>query len=289
MRRLDILKIIPSTTPGVPSSIEIGLDFTSIFHGKEWLVDTGERQPFYNAQPSNSTLLVATSFEIVDNAKYKGKYTVYTKPDSNGLASSEYSAGSGRTTIRVTEAMPVGTGSELTSGVITNISTYLLTVSGESSLVVLEQQLKTDRPVALAGRFSSGWGEAVMQNMLLGTQNFAGPSAPDKPFQGQLWFDTINGLLKIKPTPLDNDDWVVANAAFLGGPPYRHHQTLSTATWTVNHGLNLADPYIASCDFFVDTPNGVKPILPIDVTYLNADQLTVTFSNPSTGYVIVRS
>lgn len=298
MRRLDILNITPSTNPAVPATIEIGLDYTSIFHGKEWIDENGLRYPYYTydtdtntatpSPPTGTTLLVATTFDIIENSKYSGRYTVYTKPDSAGLASSVYNSGSGNTIIRVNEAMPAGTGSELTDGYITHISTYLLTITGESNLVLLEQQGNDDRPIELVGRLSVGWGEVVMQNLLRQAQSFAGPSAPTNPFQGQLWYDTINGTLKIKQTALNNNDWIETNSAFFGGAPYRHTQSVGNTTWTINHNLGLASPYHATVDFFVNTVNGVKPILPLDVTFVSANQLTATFSNAETGYAVVR-
>lgn len=298
MRRLQILNITPSNNSAVPAKIEVGLDFTSIFHGKEWIDANGTRYPFYTYDndpataapvvPAGTVLLVATTFDIVENTKYAGRYTVYTKPGSNGLASSEYDSGTGNTIIRVNEAMAAGTGTELTTGYVTHVSTYMLTVTGESNLVVLEQADKSDRPVEIIGRLSVGWGEVIMQNLLRQAQSFAGPSAPDKPFQGQLWFDTINNLLKIKPTALNNNDWAVVNSSFFG-TPYRHTQSDGDTTWTVTHNLGLPSPYHASCDFFVNTVNGVKPILPIDVSFVDGNNMTVTFSNAETGYVVVRA
>lgn len=298
MRRLDILNITPSTNPSVPATIEVGLDYTSIFHGKEWIDANGLRSPYYTydtdtntatpSPPAGTTLLVATTFDIVENTKYAGRYTVYTKPTGAGLASSSYSSGTGNTTIRVNEAMPAGSGTELTDGYITHISTYLLTITGESNLVLLEQQSNDDRPIELVGRLSAGWGEIMMQNLLRQAQSFAGPAAPSNPFQGQLWFDTLNGVLKIKPTALANNDWTVVNSAFFGGAPYRHTQAAGSNTWTITHNLGLSSPYHATVDFFVNTANGVKPILPLDVTFVSANQLTATFSNAETGYAVVR-
>lgn len=298
MRRLDILNITPSTNPAVPATIEIGLDYTSIFHGKEWIDSSGNRSPFYTydtdtntvtpSPPAGTTLLVATTFDIIENSKYAGRYTVYTKPDASGLASSSYNSGTGNTTIRVNEAMPSGSGSELTDGYVTHISTYLLTVTGESNLVMLEQQDNDDRPIELVGRLSSGWGEVMMQNLLRLGQSFAGPSAPTNPFQGQLWYDTINSTLKIKQTALNNNDWIEVNSAFFGGAPYRFTQPFADTTWTVAHNMGLSSPYHATVDFFVNTVDGVKPILPLDVTFVDANTLTASFSNAETGYAIVR-
>lgn len=297
MRRLQILNIVPSTNPTVPSAFEVGLNFTSLFHGQEWIDGATLRSPFYTydtdpgtstpAPPLGTGLLLATTFEVVENAngKFNGRYTVYTRPTPAGLASSELN-GNGDTLIRVNEAMPSGTGTELTTGYITNISTYLLNVTGESAILLVEQQNKQDRPVELMGNRSSGWGEVIFQNMLRQAQSFAGPSAPTNPFLGQLWYDTANSLLKIK----DVGGFNVVNTSFFGGAPFRHTQASASTVWTLTHGLGLSAPYICTFDFFVDTGGGVyKPILPSDVTFVNGNTLTATFTNAYTGYAIIRS
>ena len=299
MRRLQILNITPSSNFAIPSEIEVGLDFASIFHGKEWIDGSGTRYPFYEydndpgtaaqSAPAGTVILAATTFDIVENAKYAGRYTVYTKVNASAPESAEYDGISGNTIIRVNEVLPAGSGTELTTGFITHISTYLLTITGENDLVVVEQSNNDNRPIELVGRLSVGWGEVMMQNLLRQAQSFAGPSEPANPFQGQLWFDTVNGLLKIKPTALNINDWTVVNGSFFGSAPYRHHQSSADTAWQIQHNLNLPFPYHTSCDFFVNTPGGVKPILPIDVEFVDANNMIATFSNAETGYVIIRS
>jgi hypothetical protein len=298
MRRFQILNIVPSSTLSVPSTFEIGLDFTQLFHGQEWIDGLGVRSPFYTydtdpgtgtpAPPFGTDLLLATTFEIVENAngKYDGRYTVYTKLTVGGLNPSEINGG-GNTIIRVNEAMSVtGVGTELTTGFITNISTYLFAVTGEAPILVLEQQNKQDRPVELLGNRSHGWGEVLFQNLLRQAQSFAAPTAPVNPFLGQLWYDTTTGLLKIKgPTA-----FAVANSEFFG-TPFKHTQTVLASTWNVTHNLALTSPgNSCSIDAFVDFGGGVyKPLLPNDVTFINANQLTISFPSAFIGYAIIRT
>ena len=302
MRRLAILSISPSNTAGTPSTITVGLDYTSTFHGKEWINGSGARSPYWaysaagpNFPPAGTGLLLATTFEIVDNPTYQGRYTVYTKVNAGDLDPSSY--GGSSTVIRVMEAMPVGS-TDLTGGYITNISTYLFTVYGESSQLVLERQNIGARTIELMGRETSGWGEIVLQNMLRMTQCFAGPSAPttantgQKPFLGQLWYNTLTGNMMVKPSSSDTNDWVVLNSTGVGSPglSYRHTQSTPATTWTISHGLGAAAPYIVEASFFIDIGGGVyKPILPTDVTYVNANSMTVTFSSAESGQAIVRS
>lgn len=297
MRRLQILNITPSSNPTVPATFEVGLDFTQLFHGQEWIDGSEARTPYYSYDndpltgapqpPLGTGVLLATTFEVVENAngKFNGRYTVYTKPSAGGLNSSELN-GASNTVIRVNEAMPAGTGTELTTGFITNISTYLLSVTGEASILLLEQQNRQTRPVELMGHRSSGWGEVLFQNLLRQAQSFAGPSAPTNPFLGQLWYDTSTSLLKIR----DTSGFNVVNTAFFGGAPYRHTQSTAAMVWTVPHGLGLNAPFICTFDFFVDTGGGVfKPILPSDVTFTDANSLTATFTNSFSGYAIIRT
>ncbi len=294
MRRLPILSITPSSTVGVPSSFTVDLDFTQLFHGKEWIDGAGTRSPYYTydtdsitatpAPPVGTGLLVATTFEVVENVggKYNGRYTVFTKATAGSLSASEVIGGD--TVIRVNETLVPGTGTELTTGYITNISTYLLTIAGESSQLLLEQQNIQTRPVELMGNQSSGWGEVLFQNLLKQAQCFAGSTAPANPFLGQLWYDTTTGQLKIRTAAAT---WIAANSNIFA--PYRHTQSTTSTTWTITHNLGLTAPYICTFDVFVDTGGGVyKPILPNDVTFTNANSMTVTFSTTHTGYALVR-
>ena len=293
MRRLDILNISPSASPSIPSTIEIdGIwgDLTSIFHGKEWINGAGSRSPFYTytegTAPVGTVVLIATTFDIVENTKYNGRYTVYTTP-LGGLPAAEYSAGT--TKIHVNEALPTGVGSELTDGFVTHISTYLLTAVGESSIVVLEQSNNNTRPIELLGKFSQSWAEVMMQNLLATTQCFAGATPPANPFLGQLWYDTGTNLMKVRSGPtLALSSWAIVNADVIS-TPFKHVQTIATNSWMVTHNLGLAAPYIASCDIFVNTIDGVRQVIPMDIIFNDGNTLTVALTNAQTGYVLVRS
>lgn len=299
MRRLKILNITPSSTVGVPSSIQVSLDFTSLFHGKEWIDASDARFPFYTYDydagtatpppPDGTVRLVATTFDIVENAKYAGRYTVYTKLNAGDVDGSSYDIGTNITTIHVSETLPSGAGTELTDGYVTHISTYMLSISGESDLVVLENSVHSDRTVEIVGRFSTGWGEVMQQNMLKIAQCSASPSPPDNPYQGQLWYDTINSVLKIKPSPMAINDWTEVSSGGSSSTSFKHTQSTSASTWTITHNLGLPAPYIVTCDLFALTNGSYKPILPADITYVDADTLSVSFSNPESGYALVRN
>ncbi len=291
MLELDILNIVPSAVPGTPSYIEVSGDFAANFHGREWIDEAGTRYPFYSldndagtatpAPPYGTVVLQATTFQVTGNTKYDGFYTVYTKTSPSDYDPSTFSSGS--TKVYIVETIPAGTGTELTDGKIINVSTYRISTGASSYEVVLEKRLNTNGPVPLIGRSFAGWGEAVNQTMVDVTRCHAGPSSPMNPYVGMLWFNTTNSVMYVF-----SGGWNILNAAAFGGS-YRHDQLLSATTWTVNHNLNLPSPFICQHQFFVVRAGQTKPINPADVTYVNANTFTVTFSSPEVGYVIARS
>lgn len=304
MRDFSIVNISPSTNPTIPATFKISFDQTASFHGKEWIDGAGTRYPFYTYDtipppPIGTGILLATTFEVVDNPLFNGRYTVFTKATAGGLASSEVDGG-GDTVIRVNEAMGTPTPAELvlhpgalTSGRITAITTFVLSVFGESPMVVLEQQNIQTRPVEFTGHRTSGWGEVLFQNMINNAQNYAGATAPANPFIGQLWYDTMNDLLMIRQFA----GWVIVNSSYYGKPPFYFEQNTlpiesppGSFIWTVTHNLGLAAPYVCSASFFVDVGGGTyKSILPSDITYVNPNTLTATFSVGYTGRAIIRA
>lgn len=279
MRRIPILNIIPSTSVGIPSSIEIGTDFTNMFHGKEWINETVSpvvRYPFYAYDtdsttntpnpPAGSRLLTATTFEIVGNTKYAGKYTVYTKPNSSGLSSSSFS--NSKTVIRVNESIaPIGNedSSLLSTGFITNISTYKFTITGETDLVLLEGAVNSIKSFELVGKLYSGWGEILQQNFLRDVQNFAGNTAPVNPLQGQLWFDTSTSVLKIMPTV--GGTWTAIGSGGSNTPA----PVTSSSVPTLIAELKTADPASSNTEAFwtgaVILPSADCTFIPDDANF----------------------
>jgi len=291
-RRIQIVSI---TQSGVnPGTFLIGAtpdnlsgDWTPVFQGEFYRDSAGNTQPRYSSPtpPSGYSLIVATQFDVVENSRYAGRYTVYTTPTMGGLASSTFSAG--QTTIRVNETIGApNVPADLTSGYITNVSTYYLVQPTAAAIIVPPGVELSDKPISFSGRFVSGWGEVNAQNHLSKVSNFAGPTSPTSPFTGMTWFDTSTGLMKV----WDSSSWVVINSSYFApANSYRHTQAGALATWTVTHNLGAAAPFIVHHTFFVDTGGAVyKPIIPSDVTYVSANQLTVTFSSAYSGFALVR-
>ncbi|WP_407304125.1 hypothetical protein [Acinetobacter sp.] len=281
MRKFKILKINPTT-----GTIEVSGNVVNAFQGKFYRQpETGDVAPFYTSPvPTGLVLIKATTFDIVGNAKYTGRYTVYTPTGSGDIASSSFA--NSRTTIKVNENIPSLEANEAstlsTDGFITNLSTYLID-TGSTPIVVPPAVEITKYPVDFTGRDSSGWGETFLQNVVDVARNFSASAAPANPFLGMTWYNVDDQQLRV----WNGSAWELINRQSYG-TTYRHTQTAPAKTWTVNHGLNFPSPYIGFCQFFVDRGNGPKIIIPSDVTFDNANRLTVNFSNNEIGYVLVR-
>lgn len=283
MRKIKILKINPTNTSG---TIEVGDDFTALFQGKFFRnPDTEEVKPSYTTPvPANSVLVKATSFDIIGNAKYSGRYTVYTSVSEVDAKPSVYVEP--KTTIKVNELIPALSAEDsptlASAGYITNISTYLLDV-GDTKIVVPPAVTLSKYPVEFVGRDTSGWGEVFNQNFADLARNFAQDEAPENPFIGQMWFDTNDKQMRV----FSEGGWDLLNKASFG-TTYRHTQGAAASTWVINHFLGLPPPYIGFVQFFVDRGEGPKMIIPSNIVFDNPNRLTVTFSNPEIGYVLVR-
>lgn len=278
MRKIAIKKI-NATTPVSPGSIEIDADFTKMFQGKFYRnPTTGEVLPHItDPVPSGFVLIKATTFDIIDNPKYAGRYTVYTPVDATSQPSS---FSSNRTRINVNE--PISSGDENPTGYITNVSTYLL-YTGFDIIVVPPEVTITSYPIDFMGRDSAGWGESFAQNFTSLVTNFANVNAPTNPFIGQTWYNTDDKQMHV----WQGSSWEILNKGSFG-TTYRHTQGTAAKVWTINHGLGLPAPHIAFCQFYVDRGNGPQVIVPSNVRFIGPNQMEVTFTNTEIGYVLVR-
>ena len=57
--------------------------------------------------------------------------------------------------------------------------------------------VNTQTDLSFVGKGYAGYGELIAENFLQLMENFANPTAPTKPIQGQLWYDTAESRLKI--------------------------------------------------------------------------------------------
>lgn len=287
MRQISIYELVPNPTIAAePQHIIVEGDFTQAFHGSYWVNSTGTKVPFYtynlttNLPPYGYELIPATTFYVKENQSFDGQYTVYTTQSATDTYDSVvYDSNTDRSKIYVSNLMPQG--NVVNVGVIRGISTYKFNISGGSPLYVDERSIDEARSVAFVGRFAEVWGEAVQQNMINIAQNFSGPIAPAAPFTGQTWFDTGSTQLKV----FDGVQWVAITSSIAS---YTHTQTTAASTWLVDHNFGLQAPYIADVNVYVNTSNGVKIMMPSDVSFISATRLSVSFNSNYTGYVIVK-
>lgn len=66
-----------------------------------------------------------------------------------------------------------------------------------NSYTVQDGVVNTQTDLSFVGKGYAGYGELIAENFLALMENFANPSAPAKPIQGQLWYDTSENRLKI--------------------------------------------------------------------------------------------
>jgi len=69
--------------------------------------------------------------------------------------------------------------------------------ASSSNYIVSDGTLNTDLDISLVGKGYIGYGQSVNRNFVQLLENFSSPSAPIKPIMGQLWYDSLNSVLKI--------------------------------------------------------------------------------------------
>ena len=87
--------------------------------------------------------------------------------------------------------------------------------SGEQLIVLEDGTNNTSTSLGLVGRNYVGYGETQNENFVYLLENFANESAPSRPMQGQLWFDSANGVLNV----YDGTSWAIVGSAALSDIP----------------------------------------------------------------------
>ena len=81
--------------------------------------------------------------------------------------------------------------------------------ANKGTIVVEDNTLNTDTSLQIPGRFYTGYGQALAENLLHLLENFASPTAPSKPIEGQLWYDNSEGVDQLKI--YDGTSWLSAS------------------------------------------------------------------------------
>ena len=69
--------------------------------------------------------------------------------------------------------------------------------SSPNSYTVQDGVVNTQTDLSFIGKGYAGYGELIAENFLHLLENFANTSAPTKPIEGQLWYDSTNNRLKV--------------------------------------------------------------------------------------------
>ena len=77
----------------------------------------------------------------------------------------------------------------------------------KSPITVFDNTSSTDTSLTFPGRNVTGYGQIIAENFLSLLENFASTNQPVNPVEGQLWYDSANGILML----WDNTDWKAAS------------------------------------------------------------------------------
>ena len=69
--------------------------------------------------------------------------------------------------------------------------------SSPNSYTVQDGVVNTQTDLSFIGKGYAGYGESIAENFLHLLENFSNTSAPTKPIQGQLWWDSTNSKLQV--------------------------------------------------------------------------------------------
>ena len=74
---------------------------------------------------------------------------------------------------------------------------YTVNKTSGGSYTVQDGVVNTQTDLSLIGKGYAGYGESIAENFLHLLENFSNTSAPTKPIQGQLWYDSSESRLKV--------------------------------------------------------------------------------------------
>ena len=210
--------------------------------------------------------LPPVEFDVRGSTGNNGRYKV---------SSSIFSGG--QTEITIDGTMPSG----IVDGYITNTTAYLIeSTNASNSFVILPTQSDNSTSIELTGRNLANWGEVLLNNMYHLLENFANPTAPVAPLDGQIWYDTTVSKLKV----WDGSVWQTIGSSSAPSTKYTHTQGIAASTWNINHSLGTTDLVYS---VYVQVGLDLVPILPNDIAFVDADNITVTFSTSYTGKVVL--
>jgi hypothetical protein len=77
----------------------------------------------------------------------------------------------------------------------------------KTPITVFDNTSSTDTSLTFPGRNVTGYGQIIAENFLALLENFSSANEPVNPVEGQLWYDSTDGILQI----WDNTSWKAAS------------------------------------------------------------------------------
>jgi microcystin-dependent protein len=97
------------------------------------------------------------------------------------------------------------------------------------SIVVEDNTIDDTTTLRFPGRNTTGYGQVIGENMLHMLENFASPSEPTNPIQGQLWYDTTDDVNQLKV--YDGTGWGAAGGLKKGTTAPESESSIAGDLW----------------------------------------------------------
>ena len=108
----------------------------------------------------------------------------------------------------------------------------------------------------------------------------SGTAFPSNANAGELFYRTDESKLYVH----NGTGWI--ELATLPVTGYKHVQGTANVTWSVAHNLNSTDLIFT---VYVDVGGSIyKPILPNDFSFVDSNNVTLTFSTAKSGYALFK-
>jgi hypothetical protein len=98
------------------------------------------------------------------------------------------------------------------------------------SYTVEDNDVNRETSLSFPGRNTTGYGQIIGENFLHLLENFASKDAPPRPVEGQLWYDTNDGVNQLKI--FDGTSWGSAGGLKKGGSTPDTDSSIAGDLWT---------------------------------------------------------
>jgi len=134
--------------------------------------------------------------------------------------------------------------------------------TNKGSITIDDGVANTETSLSIPGKNSNNYGQVIGENFLHLLENFARNSAPSRPIEGQLWYDTTPGINQLKV--YDGTNWVSSGGLKKGGNQPGASESITGDLWvdTGNQQLYLFTGtgwILVGPEFSTGLSSGTKP------------------------------